>query len=50
MTGQLEATLEEKLGESWRRPGDERTVVRHGRAGAPGRSRRLALPRRAVRT
>ena len=26
VTGQLEATLEEKLGESWRRPGDERTV------------------------
>ena len=26
MTGQLEATLEEKLGETWRRPGDERTV------------------------
>ena len=26
MTGQLEATLEEKLGEAWRRPGDERTV------------------------
>ena len=26
LTGQLEATLEEKLGESWRRPGDERTV------------------------
>jgi monothiol glutaredoxin len=26
MTGQLEATLDEKLGESWRRPGDERTV------------------------
>jgi monothiol glutaredoxin len=25
-TGQLEATLDEKLGESWRRPGDERTV------------------------
>lgn len=25
-TGQLEATLGEKLGESWRRPGDERTV------------------------
>ena len=27
MTGQLEATLEEKLGEAWRRPGDERTVT-----------------------
>ena len=26
VTGQLEATLGEKLGESWRRPGDERTV------------------------
>ena len=26
VTGQLEATLEERLGESWRRPGDERTV------------------------
>ena len=26
LTGQLEATLEEKLGETWRRPGDERTV------------------------
>lgn len=26
VTGQLEATLEEKLGEAWRRPGDERTV------------------------
>lgn len=26
MTGQLEATLDEKLGETWRRPGDERTV------------------------
>ena len=26
ITGQLEATLDEKLGESWRRPGDERTV------------------------
>ena len=26
LTGQLEATLDEKLGESWRRPGDERTV------------------------
>ena len=26
LTAQLEATLEEKLGESWRRPGDERTV------------------------
>jgi monothiol glutaredoxin len=26
VTGQLEATLHEKLGESWRRPGDERTV------------------------
>ena len=26
MTGQLEATLDEKLGEAWRRPGDERTV------------------------
>ena len=26
MTGQLEATLAEKLGEAWRRPGDERTV------------------------
>ena len=26
MTGQLEATLEEKLGQAWRRPGDERTV------------------------
>ena len=26
LTGQLEATLEEKLGEAWRRPGDERTV------------------------
>jgi monothiol glutaredoxin len=26
VTGQLEATLDEKLGESWRRPGDERTV------------------------
>ena len=26
MTGQLEATLQEKLGEAWRRPGDERTV------------------------
>jgi monothiol glutaredoxin len=25
-TGQLEATLDEKLGETWRRPGDERTV------------------------
>lgn len=25
-TGQLEAALGEKLGESWRRPGDERTV------------------------
>jgi monothiol glutaredoxin len=25
-TGQLEATLDERLGESWRRPGDERTV------------------------
>jgi monothiol glutaredoxin len=25
-TGQLKATLDEKLGESWRRPGDERTV------------------------
>jgi monothiol glutaredoxin len=26
VTGQLEATLDEKLGEAWRRPGDERTV------------------------
>ena len=26
LTGQLEATLDEKLGESWRRPGSERTV------------------------
>ncbi|HXV34429.1 MAG TPA: glutaredoxin domain-containing protein [Gaiellaceae bacterium] len=26
VTGQLEATLAEKLGDSWRRPGDERTV------------------------
>jgi monothiol glutaredoxin len=26
MTGQLEATLDEKLGETWRRPGAERTV------------------------
>jgi monothiol glutaredoxin len=26
LTGQLEATLEEKLGEAWRRPGDERTA------------------------
>ena len=26
VTGQLQATLEEKLGEAWRRPGDERTV------------------------
>ena len=26
LTGQLEATLDEKLGETWRRPGDERTV------------------------
>ena len=26
VTGQLEATLEEKLGQAWRRPGDERTV------------------------
>jgi monothiol glutaredoxin len=26
MTGQLEATLDEKLGQTWRRPGDERTV------------------------
>jgi monothiol glutaredoxin len=26
VTGQLEATLGEKLGEAWRRPGDERTV------------------------
>jgi monothiol glutaredoxin len=26
LTGQLEATLDEKLGEAWRRPGDERTV------------------------
>ncbi len=26
LTGQLEATLDEKLGEMWRRPGDERTV------------------------
>jgi monothiol glutaredoxin len=26
MTGQLEATLDGKLGETWRRPGDERTV------------------------
>ena len=35
VTGQLEATLEEKLGEAWRRPGDERTVsVLDG----PGRS------------
>ncbi|HEU4449109.1 MAG TPA: glutaredoxin domain-containing protein [Gaiellaceae bacterium] len=25
-TGQLEATLEERLGETWRRPGEERTV------------------------
>jgi monothiol glutaredoxin len=25
-TGELEATLDERLGESWRRPGDERTV------------------------
>jgi monothiol glutaredoxin len=25
-TGQLEATLDERLGDSWRRPGDERTV------------------------
>jgi monothiol glutaredoxin len=25
-TGQHEATLDERLGESWRRPGDERTV------------------------
>jgi monothiol glutaredoxin len=25
-TGQLEATLDERLGETWRRPGDERTV------------------------
>lgn len=25
-SGELEATLEEKLGESWRRPGEERTV------------------------
>ncbi len=26
VTGQLEATLDERLGEAWRRPGDERTV------------------------
>jgi monothiol glutaredoxin len=26
MTGQLEATLAERLGEAWRRPGDERAV------------------------
>jgi monothiol glutaredoxin len=26
VTGQLEATLDEKLGKAWRRPGDERTV------------------------
>ncbi len=26
VTGQLEATLEEKLGDVWRRPGNERTV------------------------
>jgi monothiol glutaredoxin len=26
LTGQLEATLDERLGDSWRRPGDERTV------------------------
>lgn len=25
-TGQLEETLEQKLGESWRRPGEERTL------------------------
>ena len=25
-TGELEATLDERLGETWRRPGDERTV------------------------
>jgi monothiol glutaredoxin len=25
-TGELEATLDERLGEAWRRPGDERTV------------------------
>lgn len=25
-SGELEATLNEKLGETWRRPGDERTV------------------------
>src|ERR671914_1442352 len=26
-TGELEAKLEEKLGESWRRPGEERTIA-----------------------
>jgi monothiol glutaredoxin len=26
-SGELEATLNEKLGESWRRPGEERTVA-----------------------
>jgi monothiol glutaredoxin len=26
-SGELEATLNERLGESWRRPGDERTVA-----------------------
>ncbi len=26
VTGQLQATLAERLGEAWRRPGDERTV------------------------
>jgi monothiol glutaredoxin len=26
-SGELEATLQEKLGESWRRPGEERTVT-----------------------
>ena len=36
-TGQLEATLDEKLGETWRRPGEEKTVsvVEGAQAGLP---------------
>ena len=43
VTGQLEATLDEKLGESWRRPGDERTVEVLEAGGSSG-GLRLAPP------
>ena len=43
VTGQLEATLDERLGESWRRPGDERTVEVLEEGGSSG-GLRLAPP------